>query len=227
MAPGEDRASDSREEMMRATYRALCANGFANLTMQDIADEMGKSRTLLHYHYDTKDELLEAYLDRMIGWLRDRLAASDTEHPVDRLAEFIDFFVIDPAEEGESFALAILEMRLQAIHNETFRRKLTVHYQENIHAVTDVIVDGIDAGVFREVDPDAVGETIYTAMVGARTYQITLDAGEATGRMAAQLWAISQMYLFTDDGRARSANPDFPADQFPSVLDGSGKQVTE
>lgn len=208
---------DSHEAMMRATYRALCSNGFANLTMQDIADEMGKSRTLLHYHYDTKDELLEAYLDRMIGWLRDRLAASETEHPVDRLAEFIEFFVIEPGTEPQSFARAILEMRLQAIHNDTFREKLTVHYRENVAAVVDILTDGIEAEVFTDIDPDLIGEAIYTAMVGARTYQITLDAGDATGRMARQLWWALRRLAFTEQGVARVNDPAFPADDFPTL----------
>lgn len=218
MATDGDESGDSREEIMRATYRALCANGFANLTMQDIADEMGKSRTLIHYHYDTKEELLETYLDRMIGWLRDRLAESDTEHPVDRLAEFVHFFVIDPAQEGESLALAILEMRLQAIHNETFRRKLTTHYQENVAAAADIIRDGVEADVFQDVDPERIGEAIYTAMVGARTYQITLDAGDATARMARMIWEVVQSTLFTDAGRERLTDPAFPADEFPQLF---------
>lgn len=216
---------DSHEEMMRATYRALCSNGFANLTMQDIADEMGKSRTLLHYHYDTKDELLEAYLDRMIGWLRDRLAASETEHPVDRLAEFIEFFVIEPGTEPQSFARAILEMRLQAIHNDTFSEKLTVHYRENVAAVVDILADGIEAEVFTDIDPAAIGEAIYTAMVGARTYQITLDAGDATGRMARQLWWALRRLAFTEQGEARVNDPRFPAEDFPTLTEASQSTV--
>ncbi|MFQ3319213.1 MAG: AcrR family transcriptional regulator [Natronomonas sp.] len=31
---------ETRERIMEATYRALCAHGYASLTMQDIADEL-------------------------------------------------------------------------------------------------------------------------------------------------------------------------------------------
>jgi AcrR family transcriptional regulator len=34
---------DTCEAIMSATYRALCAHGYADLTMQDIADETDKS----------------------------------------------------------------------------------------------------------------------------------------------------------------------------------------
>lgn len=201
MGSGEVEAPDSRQEIMAATYHALCKHGFAHLTMQDIADEMEKSRPLLHYHYDTKDELLESFLDHIIGWIGDRLAESETEHPVGRLAEFIDRFVIPPDEE-EQFALALLELRLQAVHNEVFREKLTEHYRENVATVESIIEDGIEAGVFHRVDAHAVGESIYTAMVGAATYQTTLEAGNATERMAAQVWTWCETGLVTPDARS-------------------------
>lgn len=209
MSSGERDAEESREEIMHATYHALCKHGFSNLTMQHIADEMDRSRTLLHYHYDTKEDLLDAYLDRMIGWIGDRLTESSTEHPVDRLAEFINRFVIPPEETGQTFALALLELRLQAVHNEKFRRKLTQHYEENVATVAEIIEDGIAEGIFREIDATAVGEAVYTAMVGARTYQITLDAGDATARMAAQLWTWLEQDMFTESARdhARETPP--------------------
>jgi AcrR family transcriptional regulator len=174
---------DTHDAIMAATYRALCEHGYAHLTMQDIADEFDKSRSLLHYHYDTKEELLLVFLDRIIGWVGDRLAESDTEEPPERLEEFVDKFVIDPGEEErETFALALLELRVQAAHNAAFREKLAAHYAENVNVVAGIVANGIEAGVFREVDPRRAGETVYTALVGARMYQVTMGAGEATLR---------------------------------------------
>ncbi|PSQ42055.1 TetR family transcriptional regulator, partial [Halobacteriales archaeon QS_9_68_42] len=49
---------ETRERITNATYRALCDHGYAALTMQDIADECDCSKSLLHYHFDTKEDLL-------------------------------------------------------------------------------------------------------------------------------------------------------------------------
>jgi AcrR family transcriptional regulator len=181
MVADAEAAGDTREAIMGATYRALCKHGYASLTMQDIADEFDKSKSLLHYHYDTKEDLLLAFLDRMIGWLADRTAESDTDHPLDRLEEFAGKFVIDP--EGETFALAVLELRVQAVHNEAFREKLRRHHERNVEAVAGIIEDGIEAGVFRDVDADATAELIITVLEGARMFQVTLGVESATGRM--------------------------------------------
>ena len=56
----------TRGRIVDATYRALCANGYAALTMQDIADECDRSTSLLHYHFDTKEDLLVELLAHLL-----------------------------------------------------------------------------------------------------------------------------------------------------------------
>ena len=199
MSP-EARTGDTHEAIMGATYRALCKHGYANLTMQDIADELDKSRSLLHYHYDTKEVLLLAFVDHIVGWIGDRLAESDTEAPLERLEEYVDRFVIEPGDaDRETFALALLELRVQAVHNEAFREKLTAHYERNVETAAEIVADGVEAGVFREVDPDRVGEAIYTSLLGARMYQVTLGAERATLRMRDALATFVVADLCVDD----------------------------
>jgi AcrR family transcriptional regulator len=182
--PEADTQGETHDEIMTATFEALSKHGYANLRMQDIADEFDKSRSLLHYHYDTKEELMLAFLDHLIGWIGDRLAESDTEEPLERLEEFVERFVVEPDEDRrDTFALALLELRLQAAHKDEFQEKLAAHYRENVATAAGIIEDGIEEGVFRETDPERTGEAIYTALVGARMYQVTLGGEGASGRM--------------------------------------------
>ncbi|WP_436906771.1 TetR/AcrR family transcriptional regulator [Halosimplex marinum] len=177
-------ADQTHDAIMGATYSALCKHGYADLTMQDIADEFDKSRSLLHYHYDTKEELLVAFLDQAIGWRRERLRESDTEDPLARLVEFVDRFVIEPGEEQrETFALAITELRVQAAHNDEFREKLSARYDENVATIAAIVVDCADAGLFRQVNPHKTAHIMYTSLVGARTVQVTFGVERATFRM--------------------------------------------
>ena len=53
----------TREEIMRATYLALCEHGYASLTIQRISDEFPKSKSLIYHHYDGKDDLLIDFLE--------------------------------------------------------------------------------------------------------------------------------------------------------------------
>lgn len=172
-------------EIMGATYRALCANGYANLSMRNIAAEFDKSKSLLYYHFDTKEELMLAFLDHVIGWVPARLEESETEAPEERLVEFVDRFVIDPEEERrEGFALALFELRMAAVHNDVFREKLTSHYHQNEAALEAVLEDGVAAGVFPPLDPQQTATWAYAALEGARMRQVVLGVDGATARVA-------------------------------------------
>ena len=47
-------SSDSKKEIMEATYEALCKHGYAELSIEKIADEFDKGKSLIYYHYDDK-----------------------------------------------------------------------------------------------------------------------------------------------------------------------------
>ena len=176
-----DGSTDSREEILDATYRVLCERGYANLTMQRIADEAGTSKSLLHYHFDTKDELLLAFLDRFLDKLDDVVAELEGEDPAARLEAFVDRFVIDPDDEDrQAFWLGFLEMRLRAAHDEQFREQLSTNTEAILRVLSEIIEEGIAEGQFRPVDARATAELIYGALEGARTRQATLGADEAS-----------------------------------------------
>jgi AcrR family transcriptional regulator len=172
------------EEILDGVYRALCANGYAALTMQDIADECDKSKSLLHYHYDTKEDLLVAFLEKIITDYEERLGEEAELPPVERLGGFIARFVFPPEDnERASFHLALLEMRSQGPFNERIREKLTDSDDVLRGTVADILHDGIDAGVFEDVDVDRTAALLVATLDGARTRQVTLrepPVGEET-----------------------------------------------
>jgi AcrR family transcriptional regulator len=173
---------DTRQAIMRATYRALCEHGYATLSMQDIADELDKSRSLLHYHYDTREDLLLAFVDHLVGWIGDRLEETDTTDPRAQLLEYVDRFIMYDDDQRD-FVVALFELRLQAVHNDAFREKLARHYRSNIDAGAAIIDRGVAAGFFHPVDPGETAEVIYNAIEGARFYQVVLGAEGAARRM--------------------------------------------
>ncbi|MFC5278979.1 TetR/AcrR family transcriptional regulator [Halorubrum rubrum] len=166
------------DEIMNGVYRALCKHGYAGLTMQDIADECSKSKSLLHYHYDTKEDLLVAFLSRVISDFERRMSRSADAPPVERLVAFVGWFVFEPAEtERESFHIGLLEMRSQGPFNDRIREQLLRSDRLLRETAADVLSDGIDDGVFREVDVDETAALLVATLDGARTRQITLGTG--------------------------------------------------
>ncbi|GAB7091833.1 hypothetical protein JCM18237_21040 [Halorubrum luteum] len=167
------------DEIMDGVYRALCAHGYAGLTMQDIADECSKSKSLLHYHYDTKEELLVAFLDYVISDFERRVDDRTDQPPAERLMEFVGWFVFDPDEtDRESFHIALLELRSQGPFNDRIREQLVRSDRLLRGTVVEILDDGIESGAFREVDVEETAALLVASLDGARTRQITLAGGD-------------------------------------------------
>lgn len=79
MVAGTADQDATQEAIMDATYQALCKHGYTDLTIQKIADEFGKSKSLLYYHHDTKDEILIVLLE----YLLNQFTVEDTIDPTD------------------------------------------------------------------------------------------------------------------------------------------------
>ena len=165
---------ERREGIMRAVYSALCSAGYADLTMQDIADEAGLSKGALHYHFDTKRDLLIAFLEHLYGLYTDRLAAAEDaagDDPEERLDALLDAAMYPPEKPAfREFRTAVLEIKAQAPYEPAYRERLA-EFDGFLHdRVEAILADGVERGLFDdEVDPDAVASFVVTVINGAHT----------------------------------------------------------
>lgn len=53
-----------REDIIHAAVRVFARNGFADASIQDIADEAGVVPTAVYYHFEGKEELFDACIER-------------------------------------------------------------------------------------------------------------------------------------------------------------------
>jgi len=164
---------DAAEEIMCATYRALCSHGYADLTMQDIADESSKSKAALHYHYDSKHDLLCAFLDYLYERFVERTAGVEGEDAHERLLGLVEA-VLAGRDDREEFETAILEIRAQAPYEAGFRDRLTRFDDHLVTELTAIIDAGVEAGTFDEdVDSGDTAQFIVTVLTGASTQRVT------------------------------------------------------
>ncbi|MFH5800094.1 TetR family transcriptional regulator C-terminal domain-containing protein [Haladaptatus sp. CMAA 1911] len=173
-----DERSESELEIMRATYRALCDHGYANMTMQTIAEEYGKSTAAIHYYYDTKDDLLAAFLSFLLDKFIDRVHEVETTAPKERLDLLLDRLLTD-REGNRDFMVAMLEMRAQAPYNDAVREQFQRNDEYTCYLLKTVIADGADSGVFTVADPEHAAEALMLIVDGARTRYASLEEKNA------------------------------------------------
>ncbi|OVE85016.1 TetR/AcrR family transcriptional regulator [Natronolimnobius baerhuensis] len=174
---------DVRNAIMTATYEALCEHGYTDLTAQDIADRTDKSKSLLFYHYDSKEDLVADFLVFLRELFEERFDETDDHPPSDRLAMFVDWYLYGSTDgdERQSFHTAMLELRTQAPYNDQFRQELRKTDDDLRDILEAILRDGIDTGEFTDHDPEETAALLIAAIDGARTRQLTLDRDEYLG----------------------------------------------
>ncbi|MFB6112027.1 MAG: TetR/AcrR family transcriptional regulator [Halobacteriaceae archaeon] len=196
---GQDSTDEeTHDAVMDAVRDALCNHGPTDLTMQDIAAEADRSSAALHYHYDTKQDLLIAFLRHLRTHVEEQLASLDSHPPRERLDLLMDHLLVEaPEPEEERLFTALAALRTQAPYVAPYREEM-VRTEETLRQfVTSAIRDGNEAGAFDCEAPEQTARLLLAAMRGARSNRVLLDdEGEAVVRGAIESHVIDAM---TDD----------------------------
>lgn len=208
----DEGGDETRVAIMRATYRALCSHGYADLTIQRIGDEFDRSKSLLYHHYDGKEDLLVDFLAFMLGRLQDDVVDEPGfyDESIERDAAHSLSVVLDHAlgldeagfgDGGEPFLRAMAELRAQAAHDDAYREQFTRSDAYFEGRLAEIVQQGVDAGVFRDVDVDRVAGFLLTTIVGSRTRHATAD-DVGLGATRDELDAYVRERLLVGDGQA-------------------------
>lgn len=191
---------DTRAAIMRATYDALTSHGYANLTIQRIADEFEKSKSLLYHHYDGKDDLLVDFLRFMLEHWEAKAECRADEAPQARLEELLDrVAAVELDEETAAFTAAMEELRGQAPHDVAYREQFSEHDRALRERFADIIAEGIDDGAFHAVDPETVAEFLLTTVNGIRIQRVTRDDDGGVAAARAELEEYLEARLYRGD----------------------------
>ena len=114
--------SDSKDEIMEATYQALCRYGYAELTIEKIAEESEKAKSNIYYHFDDKEELMLAFLDFMKLKLESELEKFEG-HGKERFDDILDLMLGIDDEEMWAFHKSLQDLQARAQYQEEFAEK--------------------------------------------------------------------------------------------------------
>ncbi|MEZ3114676.1 TetR/AcrR family transcriptional regulator [Halobaculum sp. MBLA0147] len=220
---------DTQRAIMEATYCAVCEHGFADVTMQDIADRTDNSKAALHYHYEGRDDLFRQFLSYLHADFVERTADPPGDSPAERLLALIRTVLSTADESGDGgpgdaderagggdgdaeptqFTTAFLEMKAQAPYREGLRDGLARIDARATEQVERLVTDGIEAGEFPpETDPESVASFVTTYLHG--TWTRSAAAGNDVGAMRRHLETYLRE-LVTDETAARLDPPSVAA----------------
>ncbi len=133
------------ERIVAAARRQFLAHGFRNITMADLAEQLGMSKKTLYAHFPSKTALLEAALSAKFQEVESELAAIAAARPSDfatglrgllaclqrQIAEIQPPFVRDMARDAPEL-FRMVERRRRALIERYFGKLLAAGRREGL-----------------------------------------------------------------------------------------------
>ena len=183
----------ARERILAAAVERIARDGIDGVRIARIAMDAGVSASLVHYHFETRDALLEQALEYSYELAGDvRLGPEGDAHDLDsvgRLAAMIDQFLPYPGLLERDWILWV-ELWLRAVRHPEMRPTAARLYARMRDWFAEAIAAGIERGELRAgLDPARAADRIIALSdgYGVRVLFGDLDIEHARGEMWATL----------------------------------------
>ena len=194
---------ERRAQILDATREVALERGLANLRVNDVAQHLGISSGLIHYHFSSKDELLVEMLRSMattdVARLRETVNLDGD--PVDRLDQLLRAY-LPAARRDESWALWI-DWWDEALRSEALATISSEFDTAWVGILEDLIQSGVDDGVFDCKDPNGAAWRL-SALLDGLAVQVVLPRRTLSRR---QMLDHARIAAAREVGLPRSAFP--------------------
>jgi AcrR family transcriptional regulator len=201
----ERRKELTRGALIDAATELFARKGFGAASLDEIAEAAGFSRGAIHFHFDSKDDLFLAVLERF----HERLLASYVDWPLASEA-----FPVDPAATASTWkeihdtggvdqVLLQLEFRTYALRNPAFRARAAELEAHTLAATAEFLTQRAEEqGLRWRVPIEQVTELLHVTSRGLVERSAVTDASaESTFTVfLSLLWDAS----LEGDGHSRS-----------------------
>ena len=173
--------SDSEEEIMNSTYIALCKHGYADLTIEKIAEESEKGKSNIYYHFDDKKALILDFLDFMKDNLEEEFESLNSSSPEENFDGLLDMMLGVEDEEMWDFHRALMEIQGRAQYDEDFEQKFRELDEIVLKKFTETL---------REMNverPEDQAELIVSTVQGALSRKLTVENREGLKKIKEQI----------------------------------------
>jgi len=149
-SPSSSVATERYQSILRVAERLFSERGYQSVSIDEIAKTASVSKGLIHYHFSSKEELLESILKGAMAALSDRLTAIARSDKTTRakIREAVEVY-LDQAGSRLDFGRTVFSV---AIFTEKTKDALIALREEILLKLAGLVEDGIAKGEFKPVD---------------------------------------------------------------------------
>lgn len=150
--PNEVRRARSHEAVLDAAEKFFVRKGYGATSVDEIAAKAGLTKGAIYFHFEDKNAMLMALIDRAEARVIDPLIAMLAEpgSPPDKLVEYLHYWARIGIEQRETMFLPILASLEFANTGDQIERRLTRMYEKLYAALTAIFKRGYADGTIAE-----------------------------------------------------------------------------
>jgi len=187
------RKPEKVEALIRAAYTAIAKKGYAQVSLRDIADEAGVNKSLLHYYFKDKDELVMAVYRHVVLEIH-RLIARVAAMPISTGEKLRRGFqeLLAYTEEKPEWFVVVMDLTVYGIQKDESKTEIFTLHEQLKEIISAGLREAKQNGEIREDFDESVVATLSVALGNglALLYSIareTTDLGASYGYFGAML----------------------------------------
>ena len=154
--------NDRKAQIIDVATSLFHRKGYHVTSLDDIADHIGFTKPAIYYYFKSKEDILFAIVDEVIGEALDRVRpiASRDDSPAERLHDLLVQNTIVVLSNLKANTVFYNERGLLSPERE---RDIRTREREYTKIVQELYEEGVEAGEFLEVDPRVATATLLGA----------------------------------------------------------------
>jgi AcrR family transcriptional regulator len=188
----------ARDRILAAAVERIASDGIDDVRIARIAMDAGVSTSLVHYHFETREALLEEALEYSFELAGDvRIGEGEGEAPdhTHRLVAMVDQCLPYPGMLERDFILWV-ELWLRASRHPELRPTASRLYARMHEWFKEAIAEGVESGEFRSSDPDRLADRLLALLDGFGIRALIGDLSIEHARV--EVWAVLAAELGLD-----------------------------
>lgn len=196
------RVGDRQQRLLEQLEKIFLAEGFRDLTGDELAARLKCSKRSLYQIAPSKQELFLLVLEQFLERIRRKGNRGVLEHedPEKRLAAYMEPGIVETRLASRRFVEDVESLRPAALLLES-------HQKERINTLRDIVEDGIRRGRFRKLNAGLVAETYLAGIERIDDPAFLRRNGLSFSEAFAELFQIIAFGVYRSDAAANEGAP--------------------
>ena len=192
-------ANDTREKILDAALEMFSQNGYAGTNIRELSASLGIVKSGIYKHFESKEEIWNTLLDRMIAYYGERFGSARNLPPVpDSLEELVGMTMqmVELTVRDEKIIKTRKVLSIEQFRDERARDLASKHFLTGLTEMFTPVFSGMmEKGLIKRDDP-AMLAFAYTAPISALIHLCDREP-EKTDEAMTRIEAFSRHFIKT------------------------------